>query len=217
MADSTESTFRSHLSGFRWAQGRTDDSPAGRAAAATTTTNTGGAGSYLSTFSNSISGYVPLRSNSRTDEEEAYLSLSRWERLLGFFACLIGSAICFFFSFIFLNPFYLAIKPHKFAFAFSAGSILFMFGFSILSGPVAHFKHLTQPQRLPFTAAYFASLGLTLYFALGPKWVLPTMAAAAVQIVSLVFYLAAYFPGGTTTLRYGGSILIRGGTSLLPI
>ncbi len=31
-------------------------------------------------YHNSISGYVPLRSNERTNEEEAYLSLSRWER-----------------------------------------------------------------------------------------------------------------------------------------
>ena len=49
-------------------------------------------------------------------------------RLLGFIACLIGSAICFLFCFFFLNPVYLALKPHKFAFAFSAGSILFMLG-----------------------------------------------------------------------------------------
>ncbi len=67
------------------------------------------------------------------------------------------------------------------------------------------------------THRYFASLGLTLYFSLGPKWILPTMLAAVVQIVALLFYLAAYFPGGTTTLRYGGSMILRGGASLLPI
>lgn len=86
---SAESTFRSQLSGemhrllsslyiahesmsagFRWAQGRTDDSAANA--------NTGGG--YLSTITNSISGYVPLRSAERSNEEEAYLSLSRWER-----------------------------------------------------------------------------------------------------------------------------------------
>lgn len=29
---------------------------------------------------NSVSGYVPLRSGDRTNEEEAYFALSRWER-----------------------------------------------------------------------------------------------------------------------------------------
>jgi len=41
-----------------------------------------------------------------------------------------------------------------------------MIGFSILSGPLAHLKHLFSSERLPFTAAYFGSLILTLFFAL---------------------------------------------------
>ncbi|UZJ52495.1 hypothetical protein CBS101457_001815 [Exobasidium rhododendri] len=208
--NTAENSFRSQLTGFRWAQGRTDDSRPGNA-------NTGGAGSYLSTISNSISGYVPLRSAERSNEEEAYLSLSRWERFLGFLACLAGSAVCFMFSFIFLNPIILAARPHKFALAFSMGSLLFMVGFSLLSGPLTHLKHILSKERLPFSSAYFGSLGLTIYFALGPRWLLPTLAAAIVQVLSLITYLAAYFPGGTTTLRYGGSMILRGGASLLPI
>lgn len=46
---------------------------------------------------------------------------------------------------------------------------------------------------------------------------LPSLIAAAVQVISLLTYLAAYFPGGVTTLRYGGSMILRGGASLLPI
>jgi hypothetical protein len=132
-------------------------------------------------------------------------------------ACLAGSAVCFFFSFIFLTPPILAFKPQKFALAFSLGSLLFMFGFTILSGPVAHLKHIMSKERLPFSVAYFSSLGLTIYFSLGPKWLLPTLIVAIVQIIALLTYLAAYFPGGVTTLRYGGSMILRGGASLLPI
>lgn len=80
-------------------------------------------------FTSSMSGYVPLRSSERTNEEEAYLSLSRWERFLGFLACLAGAAVCFGFSFLFLSPPILAVRPHKFALAFSAGSLLFMAGY----------------------------------------------------------------------------------------
>lgn len=39
--------------------------------------------------------------------------------------------------------------------------------FAALQGPVPYIKHLMSPARLPFTAAYFGSLGLTLYFSVG--------------------------------------------------
>jgi len=38
--------------------------------------------------------------------------------------------------------------------------------FSLLWGPVNHFKHLLTTERLPFTVAYFGTMGATLYFAL---------------------------------------------------
>ncbi|CAO1615708.1 unnamed protein product [Parajaminaea phylloscopi] len=208
-----ESSFRSQLSGFRWAQGSTNDSrPTASQPAAEATGPGGGAGGYLPNW---MSSYVPLRSSERSNEEEAFLSLSRWERFLGFLACLAGSGVCFFFSFLFLlSP---IPKLRKFALSFSMGSLLFMVGFSVLSGPLAHLRHITSGPRLPFSAAYFGSLALTLYFALGPRTTLPTLLAGVVQVVALIAYLAAYFPGGTTTLRYGGSMAARGLGSLLPI
>ena len=39
--------------------------------------------------------------------------------------------------------------------------------FAALQGVVPYIKHLASPTRIPFTAAYFGSLGLTLYFAVG--------------------------------------------------
>lgn len=39
--------------------------------------------------------------------------------------------------------------------------------FAALQGPMAYIKHLMSPTRIPFTTAYFGSLGLTLYFAIG--------------------------------------------------
>lgn len=67
---SSESNFRANLSQsqFRWAQGATNDS------------QTPPAGNPFSRFYNSIGDYVPLRSNERSNEEEAYFALSRWER-----------------------------------------------------------------------------------------------------------------------------------------
>ena len=37
-----------------------------------------------------------------------------------------------------------------------------------------------------------------------------------VQVVALLSYVLAYFPGGVQTLRFGGSMALRGAGSLLP-
>ena len=69
-APSTEQNFRTNLSQFRWARGNNDDSQQ-----STARTNP------FSRFYNAISdGYIPLRSSERSNEEEAYFALSRWDR-----------------------------------------------------------------------------------------------------------------------------------------
>ncbi|KAF8494865.1 ER-to-golgi vesicle protein transport Sft2 [Russula emetica] len=203
----TENNFRSSLSQFRWARGVTDDSQARDA---------GNSRNPFSRFYNAIGGaYIPLRSSENSNEDEAYLALSRWERLLGFLACLAGAAVCFGVAFITLPL--LAIRPAKFALSFSLGSLLVMFGFSILIGPINHIRHLISKERLPFSVAYLSSLGLTLYFALGPHSYFGSLIGAVVQVVSLLSYVLAYFPGGIQTLRFGGQMALRGVGTILPL
>ncbi|KIM53257.1 hypothetical protein SCLCIDRAFT_32016 [Scleroderma citrinum Foug A] len=200
-----EQSFRSNLSQFRWARGVTDDSQQAQQAQP----------SAFSRFYNAVSGdYIPLRSGERSNEEEAWFALSRWDRLLGFGACLVGAVVCFFFAFMGLP--WLPVRPAKFALAFSVGSLLVMVGFSILVGPVNHIKHLISKERLLFSIVYFSSLGLTLYFSLGAHSYLGSLLAGIVQVVALITYVLAYFPGGTQTLRFGGQIALRGAGSLLP-
>jgi hypothetical protein len=122
--------------------------------------------------------------------------------------------------------------------------------FSVLVGPINHLKHLITAERLPFTAIYFSSLGLTLYFALGVHilciycrlstdsliyqlhsyigcivgsvvQVFPFSRSLCCtdrqQILALLSYVMAYFPGGSATLRLAGSTAFRSATgSLLP-
>ncbi|KII84113.1 hypothetical protein PLICRDRAFT_179792 [Plicaturopsis crispa FD-325 SS-3] len=202
---SSEQSFQANLSQFRWARGSNNDSAPPPPQ-----------GNHFSRFYNSIAGdYVPLRSSERSNDEEAWFALSRWERLLGFGGCLLGAAVCFFVAFLTLPL--LAIRPRKFALAFSLGSLLVMFGFSVLIGPINHLKHLVSTERLPFSIVYIGSLTLTLWFSLGAHSYLGSIISAIVQIVALVSYVLAYFPGGTTTLRYGGQAALRGAGSLLPI
>ncbi|EPQ55765.1 ER-to-golgi vesicle protein transport Sft2 [Gloeophyllum trabeum ATCC 11539] len=202
----TEQNFRANLSQFRWARGTTDDLQEQPAPSA----------NPFSRFYNAVgAGYVPLRSNERSNEEEAYFALSRWERLLGFGACLLGAAVCFFVAFLTMPL--LALRPAKFALAFSLGSLLVMFGFSVLIGPINHLKHLLSKERLPFTGAYFSSLGLTLYFSLGAHSYIGSLVFAVIQVIALVSYVLAYFPGGIQTLRFGSQMAFRGAGSLLPL
>lgn len=49
----------------------------------------------------------------------------------------------------------------------SVGSLLFLLSWAVLMGPFTYAKHLVSGSRLPFTAAYFGSIALTLYFAVG--------------------------------------------------
>ncbi|KAK0236818.1 ER-to-golgi vesicle protein transport Sft2 [Armillaria nabsnona] len=200
---SSEQNFRTNLQQFRWSRGVTDDSQPQQAQQSS---------NPFSRFYQSIAGdYVPLRSSERSNEEEAWFALSSWERLLGFGACLIGAAVCFFIAFLTI------LRPTKFALSFSLGSLLVMFGFSVLIGPINHIKHLVSKERLPFTVVYFGSLGATLYFSLGLHSFLGSLICGVVQVVALLAYILAYFPGGTQTLRLGGQMAARGAGSLLPL
>ena len=49
----------------------------------------------------------------------------------------------------------------------SLGSALFLASWAAMMGPWAYVQHLMSTPRLPFTAAYFGSIALTLYFSLG--------------------------------------------------
>ncbi|KAJ7619540.1 ER-to-golgi vesicle protein transport Sft2 [Roridomyces roridus] len=204
---SNEQSFRANLSQFRWARGATEPQPP----------PVQPAGNTFSRFYNAVAGdSIPPRSSERSNEEEAWFALSRWERLLGFGGCLIGAAVCFLVAFLTLPFFLIPGRPRKFALSFSLGSMLVMFGFSVLVGPLNHIKHLMTAERLPFTVVYFSSLGLTLYFALGLQSYFGSIVCSVVQILALVSYILAYFPGGTTTLRLAGSTAIRGASSFLP-
>ncbi|DAA75701.1 TPA_exp: Uncharacterized protein A8136_1423 [Trichophyton benhamiae CBS 112371] len=83
----------------------------------------------------------------------------------------------------------------------SSGSALFLASWAVLMGPVPYARHLTSGPRLPFTAAYFTSIALTLYFAVGLHSTILTLISSVCQLVALIWYLVSYFPMGNTGLR----------------
>jgi len=143
----------------------------------------------------------------RASEEAGWFVLSRWDRLLVFAACILGAAVCFVVAF-FLMP-VLVLKPRKFVVLWTVGSALFLVSFAVLMGPMAYLQHLISAPRLPFTAAYFGSMGLTLYFAIGLHSMIGTLIMGIVQIIALLYYLVSYFPFGGTTLKFGSRFMVR--------
>ncbi|KFY22720.1 hypothetical protein V491_02740 [Pseudogymnoascus sp. VKM F-3775] len=108
---------------------------------------------------------APLPAPNRREEEEGFFALSRWDRILIFSGCNVGALACFVICFA-LFP-VMALRPRKFAILWSLGSVLFLASWAVMMGPMTYGRHLISAQRLPFTAAYFGSIGLTLYFSLG--------------------------------------------------
>jgi hypothetical protein len=99
----------------------------------------------------------------------------------------------------------IAVRPQKFALSFTLGSLTFMGSFGIMKGPVEHLTSMFQPDRLVFTSLYFGSMFLTLYCTFsfgGTSGYLIVISASVVQLITLLWYLISFLPGGTAGLKY---------------
>ncbi|KAL8936544.1 MAG: hypothetical protein Q9211_004133 [Gyalolechia sp. 1 TL-2023] len=196
-------SFRDSLNSMGWSR-RDPDVPAN------TSTSTPILSKLQSLNPFGDSGYVrlptqespgaPLPAPSRREEEEGWFALSRWDRLLVFGACNAAAVVCFVICFA-LFP-VLSVRPRKFAILWSMGSMLFLASWAVLMGPVQYAQHLISGPRLPFTAAYFGSIALTLIFAIKLQSTILTLLSSLVQLAALVWYLVSYFPMGGTGLRF---------------
>ena len=169
---------------------------------------TGGTfGSFFSNVSDSLNNTasdiyqrLPMtRQDTEQQEEPAWFNLSRVERLVLFFCFILGSIGCFTLC-IFLFP-VLAIKPRKFALLWTMGSLLFVLAFGVLMGPIAYFKHITSSDRILFSAFFFGTCLMTLYFATIKKTTILTMISAILELVAVLYYAISYFPMGASSLR----------------
>ncbi|KAG8626258.1 hypothetical protein KVT40_005203 [Elsinoe batatas] len=199
-------SFRDSMNSLGWSR---------RDPAVTTTTNSnantpilgrlqslnpfGGGGVRLPVHENEGPG-APLPARTRREEEEGFFALSRWDRLLIFGALNLAALALFVICFT-LFP-VLTLRPRKFALLWTVASALFLGSWAVMMGPMTYGRHLLSSERLPFTAAYFGSIALTLYFALGARSTLLTLISAIIQLVCLLWYLVSYFPMGSTGLRF---------------
>ena len=85
-----------------------------------------------------------------------------------------------------------------------------MASFAILRGPAAHCAGMVTADRLPFTMVYLVSMGATLYLTLnegGVHGYFAVLMASGGQCVALLWYLAAFLPGGAQGMKYFMSAL----------
>ncbi|KAK3634495.1 Protein transport protein sft2 [Elasticomyces elasticus] len=146
---------------------------------------------------------APLPARTRKEEEEGWFALSRWDRLLVFGGLNLAAIALFVVCFTLLPI--LSLRPRKFAILWTMASVLFLGSWAVMMGPMVYARHLISAERLPFTATYFGSIGLTLYFALGLHSTILTLMSSIVQFVALLWYLVSYFPMGSTGLRFAAS------------
>ncbi|EEB06004.1 hypothetical protein SJAG_01027 [Schizosaccharomyces japonicus yFS275] len=159
---------------------------------------------------------VPTTTNSDSDAlfNRSDFTLSRWERILLFALCLIGSITCYTVA-CFMFP-TLVLRPRKFILLWTYGSILCVLAFAILIGFKAHFVQLVSSERLPTTLAYFLTLACTLVSTVKLHSTILSIVFGVMHLLALIAYIVAFFPFGARTVSLGSRIASRSLSNWLP-
>lgn len=139
-------------------------------------------------------------------------TLSKKQRLAGFVILLLGSLFCFG-SAIFMLPVML-MQPRRFLLLLSVGNIFSIASFAFLRGPQAHFQHMFAPERSIITTVYLGATLGTMYSMLVLHSAMLTTLLALLQLGAVGCYFWSYLPGGSTSLRFMGSLFAKTATSV---
>ncbi|XP_013142367.1 PREDICTED: protein transport protein sft2 [Papilio polytes] len=147
--------------------------------------------------------------------QKEYFTLSRTQRFMGFGICMCFGLLCFILSFLYIPI--LLLQARKFALLFTLGSLFFIFSFSFLYGPWSHFKSLFSKERALTTLLYGSTLIATLYCALHLQSTPLTIICAVAQVLALLWMMVGYVPGGSSGMRFFGSMFKSSVSNTLPI
>ncbi|XP_013164062.1 PREDICTED: protein transport protein sft2 [Papilio xuthus] len=147
--------------------------------------------------------------------QKEYFTLSRTQRFMGFGICMCFGLLCFILSFLYIPI--LLLQARKFALLFTLGSLFFIFSFSFLYGPWSHFKSLFSKERVLTTSLYGSTLIATLYCALHLQSTPLTIVCAVAQVLALLWIMVGYVPGGSSGMRFFGSMFKSSVSNTLPI
>lgn len=130
--------------------------------------------------------------------------LSRKQRIIGFITLLLLGSLFISLALVFLPM--VLLKARKFAILYTMGSLCLLGSFSMLWGPANHLRHLLSGERVIFSAVYLGTMMATLYAAMSMKSWLFSIIFTCIQILSLIWYLISYIPGGQTGMKVFGRL-----------
>eukprot|EP00850_Spirogloea_muscicola_P013358 SM000090S24320 [mRNA] locus=s90:236080:236829:- [translate_table: standard] len=97
---------------------------------------------------------------------------------------------------------FLVLAPQKFALSFTLGCALVMASFFALKGPMVQLRHMTAPDRLPYTVFFVLSMAATITASVVYHNYVLSVAASGLQVTALLYYVVSYFPGGSAGIRF---------------
>ena len=127
-------------------------------------------------------------------------TLSYWQRLLGAFFCFLAGLIMIISSFTSLTSLLLG-NPVPFAVKYTAGNILAMGASTFVVGPARQCQTMFSAERRLISAAYVASLSLTLICVFRLHSQLFTMFSLSIQLIAMSCYTLSYIPFGQSIMR----------------
>ena len=140
--------------------------------------------------------FLSFRGGENNEENDSiFPSLSLKERLIGFGIC-FGLGLLFQFMSMGSIVGVLLGRPNKFAFLYTCGNLISIFGTFFLVGPKRQFKNMTNPYRRKASMIFLSSIVLTFIslYILHSK--ILTVLFVIIQFGSYIYYIMSYIPYG---------------------
>eukprot|EP00771_Trimastix_marina_P002852 gnl/Trimastix_PCT/4017.p1 GENE.gnl/Trimastix_PCT/4017~~gnl/Trimastix_PCT/4017.p1 ORF type:complete len:170 (+),score=27.31 gnl/Trimastix_PCT/4017:199-708(+) len=137
-------------------------------------------------------------------------SLSFKHRMIGFCICAAIAALFAILSCAFIPT--IIVNPAGFAVMYTIGNLGLIGSTFFLVGPLRQLKLMFKPVRITTSLIFLASIGFTLYFAIGlHSWILSFL-FIGIQFAALIVYILSYIPfARQACLGCWKSLCCRGG------
>ena len=139
--------------------------------------------------------------NNEDENDSIFPSLSLKERLIGFGIC-FGLGLLFQFMSMGSILGVLLGRPNKFAFLYTCGNIISIFGTFFLVGPKRQLKNMANPYRRKASIIFVSSIILTLVSLYVLHSRILTIIFVLVQFGAYIYYIMSYIPYGQDCLYY---------------
>ena len=141
-----------------------------------------------------------LKATGQDENESIFPTLSIKERLIGFGICFLLGSIFQFLSMGSLGGLLLG-HANKFAFLYTCGNIISIFGTFFLIGPARQFRLMTDPIRKNASIIFISSLVMTLVSVYCFHSRFLTIIFVLSQFCSYIWYILSYIPYGRDCLK----------------